>query len=123
MNSNKQLYMYILVNSDLNMSKGKIASQVGHVVGEITEKIIRKSYESNKIIPDCYSRFVKWKNSGNAKIILKATQEQIITMIDEPESIYIIDSGKTEIKSNSLTCIGFYPNTNLKEKFKNFKLL
>lgn len=123
MNSNKQLYMYILVNSDLNMSKGKIASQVGHVVGEITEQIIHKSYESSKGIPDCYSRFVRWKKSGNTKIILKANQEQIITMIDEPESVYIIDAGKTEITPNSLTCIGFYPNANLKEKFKNFKLL
>jgi peptidyl-tRNA hydrolase len=34
------LYMYVLVNDDLKMGKGKIAGQVGHVVGLITEEII-----------------------------------------------------------------------------------
>jgi peptidyl-tRNA hydrolase len=57
--------MYILVNNDINMGKGKIASQVGHVVGEITEEIIRKSYESANGYPDCYLRFTKWKKLGS----------------------------------------------------------
>jgi peptidyl-tRNA hydrolase len=37
--------MFILVNTDLKMEKGKIAGQVGHVVGIITEHIIRTAYE------------------------------------------------------------------------------
>lgn len=118
-----QLYMYIFVNDDLKMGKGKIAGQVGHVVGLITEEIIRKSYESSKGIPDCYARYMIWKSTGYAKVILKATQEQITKMLNEPESIFIRDAGRTQIAPNSLTVLGFYPSVNLKERFKEFKLL
>jgi len=115
--------MYILVNDDLKMGKGKIAGQVGHVVGLITEEIIRKSYETAKGVPDCYQRYVEWKMTGHAKVILKATQQQIEQMIGEPESIYIRDAGRTQIAPNSLTVLGFYPSANLKDKFKDYKLL
>ncbi len=117
------LYMYVLVNDDLKMGKGKIAGQVGHVVGLITEEIIRKSYESSKGIPDCYSRYMIWKATGHAKVVLKATQEQINKLLGEPESVYIRDAGRTQIAPNSLTVIGFYPSANLKEKFSDYKLL
>ena len=118
-----ELCMYVLVNNDLGMGKGKIAGQVGHVVGLITEEIMRKSYESVSGVPDCYSRYVKWKKTGFAKIILKATQEQIESLVGEPESIWIKDAGRTQIASNSLTVIGFYPSATLKEKFSQYKLL
>lgn len=117
-----QYYMYVLVNDDLKMGKGKIAGQVGHVVGLITEEIIRKSYESIKT-PDSYLRYLKWKNTGHAKIILKATQEQITSFIGHPESMYILDAGRTQIAADSLTVLGFYPSATLKEQFKNYKLL
>lgn len=121
--NNEPICMYILVNDDLKMGKGKIASQVGHVVGLITEEIIRKSYESVKGVPDSYSRYMIWKSTGYTKIILKATEKQILNLIEHPESIHIIDAGKTQINPNSLTVLGFYPSANLKDKFKEFKLL
>jgi PTH2 family peptidyl-tRNA hydrolase len=119
----EQLYMYVLVNNDLGMGKGKIAGQVGHVVGLLTEEIIRKSYESRKGAHDCYHRYMIWKNTGHAKIILKATQEQILSLIGQPESIYILDAGRTQIAPDSLTVIGFYPSKELRDKFKDYKLL
>jgi len=117
------LCMYVLVNDDLKMGKGKIAGQVAHVVGLITEEIIRKSYESSKGIPDCYARYMVWKATGHAKVILKASQEQIEELIGETESMYIRDAGRTQIAPNSLTVLGFYPSSTLKEKFKDLKLL
>lgn len=126
MESNKENYMYVLVNDDLKMGKGKIAGQVGHVVGLITDRILRNFYNSNKSEADAsdeYKRYVQWSKSGSAKIILKATEEQIRSFIGQPESAYILDLGRTQIAPNSLTVIGFYPNSNLKEKFKDFKLL
>lgn len=120
--NDEQYYMYVLVNDDLKMGKGKIAGQVGHVVGLITEEIIRKSYESDKV-PDSYLRYVRWKNTGHAKIILKATQEQITSFIGYPETMYILDAGRTQIAPDSLTVLGFYPSATLKEKLKSFKLL
>jgi peptidyl-tRNA hydrolase len=54
---------------------------------------------------------------------LKASEEQLKSLLNEPESVHIIDAGKTQIAKDSLTVIGFYPCNNLKEKFKYFKLL
>lgn len=118
-----QLNMYIFVNDDLKMGKGKIAGQVGHVVGLLTEEIIRKSYESPKGVPDCYHRYMEWKATGHSKVVLKASQEQIEQMVGEPESLCIRDAGRTQIAPNSLTVLGFYPSAFLKEKFKDYKLL
>ena len=119
----KQLYMYVLVNDDLKMGKGKIAGQVGHVVGLMTEEIIRKSYETTRGVPDCYTRYMVWKATGHAKVILKASQKQIEELLGEPETMYIRDAGRTQIAPNSLTVLGFYPSADLKDKFKDFKLL
>ena len=68
LDSESQLYMYVLVNNDLKMGKGKIAGQVGHVVGLITEEIIRKYYESVKRVPDCYLRYIQWKKQDMLKL-------------------------------------------------------
>lgn len=68
------LYMYILVNNDVKMGKGKIAGQVGHVVGLITEEIIQTYYTNameNKFFNvEPYQRYMDWKKKGHAKIIL-----------------------------------------------------
>ena len=37
--------MYVFVNSDLKLRKGRVAAQVGHIVQIITEEIVRNSYE------------------------------------------------------------------------------
>jgi PTH2 family peptidyl-tRNA hydrolase len=117
--------MYIFVNNDLKMQKGKIAGQVGHVVQIITEEIIIKSMESTKHnIPDCCIRYDKWKH-GAAKIILKATEKELLELKNMDESRYVLDAGKTQISPNSLTVVGFFPNhkKRMYELTKKFKLL
>jgi len=118
---NLELTMYIFINNDLRMEKGKIASQVGHVVQHITEDIIRMGYESASL-PDPYKRYMLWKN-GSKKIVLKATEQQLLELMKLPESRYVIDAGKTQIAPNSLTVVGFFPSTNIKEIAKDYKLL
>jgi PTH2 family peptidyl-tRNA hydrolase len=118
------LYMYILVNNDVKMGKGKIAGQVGHVVGLITEEIVQNYYvERTDSTIEAYNRYLSWKKKGHAKIILKATEEEIMSLIQKKECVYIKDAGKTQIAPNTLTVVGFYPNVELKEKFNHLKLL
>jgi PTH2 family peptidyl-tRNA hydrolase len=118
------LYMYILVNNDVKMGKGKIAGQVGHVVGLITEEIVHNYYvERTDSTIEAYNRYLSWKKKGHAKIILKATEEEMVSLIQEKECVYIKDAGKTQIAPNTLTVVGFYPNVELKEKFNHLKLL
>ena len=112
---NEDNNMYIFVNNELKMSTGKIASQVGHVVLKIVEYLL-----NNKKLSE-YLRYREWKKNGQTKIILKATENDLIELIKLPESKYILDAGKTQISPNSLTVVGFFPNVH--SEFKKFPLL
>jgi peptidyl-tRNA hydrolase len=122
--------MYILVNSDLNMGKGKIAGQVGHVVGVIVEEIIRNSYElpTQESLID-YTYYQKWiKNNAFTKVVLKATETELRNFINtEKKCRYIIDVCRTHWETkeanDSLTGVGFFPRDDLEEKMSKFKLL
>jgi len=82
-------YIYI-INSDLKMSKGKIAAQVSHVAMRLG-----KSYGM----------------IGKA-IILKAPESVLKEFIQDKKvcTEYIRDAGLTEVPENSLTCVGFRQN-------------
>jgi len=118
--------MYILVNNDLKMGKGKIASQVGHAVGLIIEDIIRNALETPT--PDGlsdYQMFLKWKNNCSyKKIVLKASENDLLHFIDtEKKCRYVLDAGRTQIAPGSLTVVGFYPRNDMADKLKTFSLL
>ena len=120
MSQEKNYVMYLVVNDDLKMGKGKIASQVGHCVHFMVENIIRSHYESKK--SNSYDRYMKWKN-GSTKIVLKASKDELIKLSGEKESNAIYDAGKTQIESGSLTVVGFYPSCTNSDLFKKYKLL
>ena len=117
-----KLVMYIVVNKDLKMEPGKVASQVGHVVQLITEEIIRMGYESFPT-PQCYIDYIKWKFNCT-KIILRATEAELKNLIvNNKNARYVIDQGHTtQVEPNSLTVVGFYPCSNMSELMKNYKL-
>lgn len=118
----KPLVMYIIVNNDLQMGKGKIASQVGHVVQDIVEDIIIKKYESKKTLGIC-SDYNTWKSEGCKKIVLKATNAELMKLLTLDLAHYIVDAGKTQIEPGSLTVVGFPPMRTMDEHMKQFKLL
>lgn len=114
--------MYIFVNKDLNMGKGKIAAQVGHVVQLITEEIIRQGYE-NKPTPKSYFDYMQWKEHFAKKIVLKTSEDKLKELIKMKDARYIIDCGFTQVAPNSLTVVGFYPSNEFINDFKDYKLL
>lgn len=113
--------MYIFINNDLKMTKGKIASQVGHIVQLITEEIIRAGYEKHPP-PQSYFTYMKWKNNC-VKIIKKANTEQLKLLQSMEEARSIIDNGQTQVPPGSLTVVGFYPSQTLSQIVKDYKLL
>lgn len=113
--------MYIIINNDLNMAKGKIASQVGHVVQHIIEDILESYYNSKKQT-EKYLNYTKWKN-GCKKIILKTSQANLLNLIENYNCVPIYDAGKTQVEPNSLTVIGFYPSNKNYKLFSQYKLL
>lgn len=111
----KNIIMYIFVNSDLKMSAGKVAGQVGHLVQQIIEDIMKMPLNSKT-----YKKYLEWNNSGSTKIILKATQEQIKDLVKNNNAFYVIDAGRTQIADGSMTVAGFYPD--ITSKYSNYKL-
>jgi peptidyl-tRNA hydrolase len=116
------LVMYIVVCSDLQMSKGKIASQVGHIVQDIVEDIMVKKYESKKNLGVCIDYEI-WKSEGHKKIVLKATNVELMKLLTLDSARYTVDAGKTQIEPGSLTVVGFPPMRTMNEHMKSFKLL
>jgi PTH2 family peptidyl-tRNA hydrolase len=117
----KPIVQYYIINNDLHMGKGKIASQIAHAAQSITEILIRKAYESRTLSKE-YLTYTKWKENCK-KIILKAPESELRKLMIRSDCISIIDSGGTQVPPQSLTCIGFYPSSELGDLFKDYKLL
>lgn len=115
--------MYIIVNNDLAMGKGKIIAQCCHGVCDVIRQL---HTEKNDEI------YRSWLKNGQKKIVLKATQKQLIALLDEfnifksngstsngsssNKNIWchiwchaVYDAGLTQIPENSLTCVVFRP--------------
>ncbi len=95
----------LVINSSLDMSKGKIISQVGHAIDGLNEVLVN------------YSGLVKvWRNNGSAKIAVKGTQDDLNRVIMEAKKagipyVKIHDAGRTQVQPGSNTIIAVGPAT------------
>lgn len=89
----KELVEYIIINTDLDMSPGKIAAQVGHVCGMCAEE-------------QCGSpKYNAWKMFHDYKKITLAGHEKTLLKLEEQGFFAVRDKGYTEIPENSLTAV------------------
>lgn len=116
---NKPIF-YIFVNGDLNMTKGQIGPQISHITHIIIEELVIKCYEEQPPSKECMN-YMKWKMNP-ITIILKATTIQLQELMKQSNARYFID-GTDRIPANSLTCVGFFPNHDMDEIVKGYKLL
>jgi PTH2 family peptidyl-tRNA hydrolase len=114
--------MYIFVNNDLNMGKGKIAAQVGHIVEIMIEELVKAELTSTKK-KSFLEDYNIWKRTGRKKIILKSTDEEIKRLSQLDGAHCVMDAGLTQIPSGSMTVVGFLPSSTKKDIFSKFKLL
>tara|TARA_Y200000002_G_C22349849_1_gene524564 strand:+ start:229 stop:651 length:423 start_codon:yes stop_codon:yes gene_type:complete len=95
--------MYIIINGGLKMKKGKIASQVGHAVHQITEICLKTRKKLWK----------KYNLNSCPKIVLRTKdQDELLEIIEKTESLYktyVIDEGRIQTPPNSLTVIAYVP--------------
>ncbi len=113
--------MYIIANQGLEMSSGKLAAQVAHAA---VRAFARTDY---KITPD-------WFAQGEMKVVLQARDEahmrNVLGYLDqhlpEVDPYVVIDEGRTEVPSLSMTAIGLPVMDKDDERVKfvmsNFKL-
>ena len=99
----KKIKQVIIVRNDLKMSKGKIAAQCCHACLNAYEK----ASEAIKRL---------WKKQGEKKVILKVDSlKELLEIKKGVESLKIphflvIDAGKTELESGTITCLGIGPD-------------
>lgn len=106
--SDDDYVMYILLNNDIPMDEQNKIIQCCHSVC----KIIRCIEQLDKK-PVSYK---KWNDSYQKKIILKATEQDMIFCIDQYSDIstnfwctFILDSGSDNMEPLNLTSLAFIP--------------
>lgn len=114
-NQNDECVMYILVNSDIKMGKGKIASQACHSACHVTRILERLRTKDTD--------YTTWIKEGEPKIVLKSTYQDMMNLIDVYEvdvkvkrestdckwCVYTRDFGRTQIAPDTLTTVAFKP--------------
>ncbi|MFB5759065.1 aminoacyl-tRNA hydrolase [Paenibacillus medicaginis] len=92
-----EIVQYYVVNKELEMSAGKVAAQVAHVADKIT--YLQKGAE----------KYEEWHSKDHPKIILVAKEKELRKLI-ALGWVHVIDNGRTEIPSGSLTVVGCKPD-------------
>lgn len=121
----KEKAMYILVNEDIKIGKGKLAGQVGHAVCTYIYRNFIKGYNGQQIfITKEQQSFLDDYMKVQKKIILKCTQSKLEELEKEGKFIVIRDNGLTQLEPNTLTCIcvGIFEKENVPEWTKELKL-
>jgi PTH2 family peptidyl-tRNA hydrolase len=94
----------IVVRSDLQMGKGKLAAQSAHASLEAMEKTKRQE-------PDWVE---EWRAEGQKKVVLKVgSKKELLELFEaakkELPAALIKDAGLTQIEAGEPTCIGIGP--------------
>lgn len=127
-----EVLQYILVRSDIKMSKGKTAAQVAHAAVECYIKLFDKIIESKKGEELSYFMEVrhKWLSTGTKKVVLDAGSisrlDGIIASLDDDIIAHVVvDQGRTEIEPDTITCVGVGPDyaSKLTPMFQDLELL
>ncbi|BBG24556.1 Peptidyl-tRNA hydrolase [Sulfuracidifex tepidarius] len=101
--------MVILVRTDLQMGKGKIASQAAHAAVSLVIDILTYHKSTYKEWLD------QWIMEGQPKIVVKVASEgELIERINKAKAenlptTMIHDAGRTQITPGTLTCGGIGP--------------
>lgn len=98
----KDYRMYILVNEDIKISKGKLAGQVGHAVMSFLYHRAIKPLQNGKEIEPLDEYMEEQK-----KIILKCPQWRLEELERTGGYSVIRDKGYTQLEPNTLTCVNY----------------
>lgn len=112
--------MYILINKDIEITKGKLAGQVSH-------SVMRYFYLKYK--EDDLDEIKDYMEGKEKKIMLAVSEKELLKL--EKDNIennlgysVVRDAGYTELEPNTLTCIclGIFKEEDTPKKVKRMRL-
>jgi len=95
----------IVIRTDLEMGRGKIAAQVAHAAVSALDDVRKRHRDWAEA----------WLNEGQCKIVLKVKSEKDLSILEEAardlgvEANIIRDRGLTQLPPDTATCIGIGP--------------
>jgi peptidyl-tRNA hydrolase, PTH2 family len=102
------LVMYLVARSDLGMSPGKLAAQVGHGV-QLAMRLAERMYALAGVQDN---QLTQWERNSYPKVVLGATGKELMALCEKvPHGLLakVIDEGRTEIPRGTYTCVAFVP--------------
>lgn len=96
--SHMALRMYILVNEDIKIGKGKLPGQVGHAVATFFYRAFTTGKQEERELIHQYM------GNEQTKILLKCPQSKL-EELEKEHYITIRDKGYTHLPPNTLTCV------------------
>lgn len=125
--TDEEIVMYLIARTDLGMSSGKLAAQVGHGV-----QLAMRKAEQNNPFDDDASALQRWEANDYPKIVLggdKRDFERMLKLAGESQAVgsrlvRVVDNGRTEIPEGSITVLAFVPMRRVlgKQWFKRLRL-
>ena len=103
-----ELQVNLIINSDLHMSSGKIASQAAHAVHLMTDTLQRHRESATRKLMVNYD---KWFANGAKIIVLQCSGEELRKLSERQDVFYVKDAGRTEVEAGSLTAVCTLPST------------
>jgi len=97
--------MVVVARKDLQLSKGKLAAQVGHAAVDCALKALKYDRRA----------FDRWRDEGQKKTVLKVDGERDFYPLKEAAeraglcTALIKDAGHTEIPAGTVTVLGIGP--------------
>lgn len=97
--------MVIVARKDLDLSKGKLAAQVGHAAVECTLRAQKHARDA----------LAEWLSAGQMKAVLKVPSEKDLYPLKQAAeraglcTALITDAGHTEIPAGTVTVLGIGP--------------
>ena len=106
----------IVIRTDLQMGKGKLAGQVAHASHLLADAAVNAYWDSRGApISDRAKWYNEWMKTLYRKVVLKADSEsEILRLFDEAQragipAVIIRDAGLTQLEAGTITCVGMGP--------------
>lgn len=122
----KSIRTFVLVNNDLQMSKGLMSAQVAHVILRMAKDI-----EADRMLPEFpkfqtkrYQKYQTWLER-DVIVVKKASEQEMQDLATElPTGSFCVykDTGTFIGGTPRITCMACYPGMHDETLFKDFKL-